>query len=80
MATIVYYCLQFIYNIQNGGGSFNPGNYRYFEYCFTCPFIVLDVCYSVELPHKVHSECIPFGTREHNVLLRVEIIVTCLVY
>ena len=59
MATLVYYCLQFVYNVQNGNGSFNPGNFRYFEYCFTCPFIVLDVCYSVELPHKAR----PAGAR-----------------
>ena len=65
IATIVNYCLQFVYNVQNGEGSFNPGNFRYFEYCFTCPFIVLDVCYSVELPHKVNAESlrtVPFST------------------
>ncbi len=50
--------LAFVYNIQNGNGSFNPHDYRYFEYCFTCPFIVLDVCYAVEMPHKVGGLCV----------------------
>ena len=69
--------LSFVYNIQNGKGSFNPHDYRYFEYCFTCPFIVLDVCYAVEIPHKVRAPCLSVCTPVWTYVLTCVRVCTC---
>jgi bacteriorhodopsin len=50
------YVIRFTWNVQGyGGGSCNPEIFRYFDFCFTCPLIILDICFHVDIPHQLYN-------------------------